>query len=327
MPAYPGIYWIYCISKKKKVVKKVVKRVLLYILVIGFILFPVTACTLVSAGVWEQLPLHGADIRSLALDSSNSQMIYAGTDGGVFKSSDGGANWANSSSGITNNHVQCLALDSSNSQMIYAGTYGGVFKSSDGGANWANSSRWLSDRSVCSLAIDPNNSQTLYAGTGGGVFKSTDGGDNWAASSGGIINTPYSYVACLAIDPNNSQTLYAGTGGALTSTYKGQVFKSSDGGANWANSSRWLSDRSVCSLAIDPNNSQTLYAGIDGGGYGRVPTVAPTGPLAPAGWLPAICNAWFSTPKTPRLSTPAPVAMVSSKALTAGPAGLLSPVG
>ena len=62
--------------------------------------------------------------------------IYAGGDGVVFKSTDGGASWSALSSGIGAAFVNVLAVDSSNPARIYAGTYGGVFKTVDGGASW-----------------------------------------------------------------------------------------------------------------------------------------------------------------------------------------------
>ena len=47
---------------------------------------------------------------------------------GVFKSVDGGANWTDISSGLTNPFVLALALDSQTPASLYAGTYGdGVF--------------------------------------------------------------------------------------------------------------------------------------------------------------------------------------------------------
>ncbi|MEI6310503.1 MAG: hypothetical protein WCP58_12770, partial [bacterium] len=116
------------------------------------------------------------DVMSLALDPDNPQTLYAGIrGGGVYKSNDGGASWADFSSGLTVNYVQCLAIDPGNSQTLYAGTVGdGICKSSDGGANWAASSTGLPSPGVWGvwcLAIDP--SGILYAVTGTGVFRLT----------------------------------------------------------------------------------------------------------------------------------------------------------
>ena len=49
--------------------------------------------------------------------------------GGVFKSTNGGANWTAINTGLTNTHVCALAINPQTPDTLYAGTYGGgVFK-------------------------------------------------------------------------------------------------------------------------------------------------------------------------------------------------------
>jgi uncharacterized protein (TIGR03437 family) len=204
--------------------------------------------------------------QALAIDPSNPATLYAAEyGGGVFKSSNGGASWSASSSGLTNLGVLALVIDPSNPATLYAGTIkGGVFKSSNGGASWSASNTVL-PYDVRALAVDPWNPSTLYAGidaipNGGGVFKSTDGGASWSASSAGLFTVSYCPVFALAIDPSNPATLYAGKNDGYG------VFKSSNGGATWSASNAGLPDLSsansyVLALAIDRSNPATLYAG------------------------------------------------------------------
>src|SRR6185436_4357733 len=96
-----------------------------------------------SLNVWNRL---GPDdeIRSLAIDPSNSDILYAGSKSGVFKSTDRGASWRNI--GLSN--TQALAIDSVNANIVYAGTSSSgvvfapgerlLFKSTDGGSSWSN---------------------------------------------------------------------------------------------------------------------------------------------------------------------------------------------
>jgi hypothetical protein len=149
--------------------KKVVKKVLLWFVIVGLFLFPLAACTSVTVSVWKQLPSYGGDVLFLAIDPSNPQTLYAGTGGGVFKSTNGGVSWAASSTGLGSSSAQCLIIDPGNPQTLYAGTGGGVFKSTNGGVSWAASSTGLGSSSAQCLIIDPSNSQTLYAG--GGLWK------------------------------------------------------------------------------------------------------------------------------------------------------------
>jgi photosystem II stability/assembly factor-like uncharacterized protein len=111
-----------------------------------------------------------------AIDSSNPDVLYVGTyveefghtHPGVAKSTNGGASWTTSDTGLSE-YVNTLVIDSFNSSTIYGGTYGGIFKSTDGGASWGEFNGGLNNLNVNALAIDPRGT-FLHAGTNGGVF-------------------------------------------------------------------------------------------------------------------------------------------------------------
>src|SRR4029077_16210723 len=124
---------------------------------------------------------------------------------------------------------------------------------------------------------------TVYAvASNTGITKSTDGGVSWSAANTGLHMTltptgSYPNVSVLAIDPQNTSTLYAATNSCCP-TVAG-VLKSTDGGASWTPTGSGLPSTPggffpVRSLAIDPQNSGTVYAGTalgiykssDGGG-------------------------------------------------------------
>ena len=208
--------------------------------------------------VWTSYGPDGAFVCSLAIDPSMPNTLYAGTERGVFKSTDGGATW--SSLGLTNIDIDALAIDPGTPTTLYAGTYGdGVFKSMDGGRTWNAAKAGLTNDIVYALAVDPLTPSTLYAGVDprypdAGVFKSTDGGSTWQAIDSLL---KHSDVWALAIDPLTPTILYAGTD-------NGGVFKSTDGGATW--SSVGLTDVDIDTLAIDPGTPSTFYAGTYGDG-------------------------------------------------------------
>ncbi len=223
-------------------------------------------------------------VTSLAIDPTRPNTLYAGTiGGGVFKSIDGGQSWTAANSGLPVISfpsippiVSALAIDPSSPDTIYAGVFGtstdGVFKSTDGGASWTNSV--LFNTPVLAMVIDPSDPAILYAGTGDGIFKSTNGGQSWTAVNSGLTavdvieDLPAAIVLTLAIDPSNSTTLYAGT-------LANGVFKSTNGGQNWTAASSGLPAVAlfgipgilpvVTSLAIDPSNPATVYAGVTAG--------------------------------------------------------------
>jgi hypothetical protein len=154
------------------------RKVLFVSLVI--LLIASQACT-VSPGIngVTSNEYHGEGIYALAIDPATSTTLYAGTyGGGVFKSTNGGANWSAVNTGLpTYTSVHALAIDPATPTTLYAGTSGGVLKSTDGGGTWSAFNTGLTTTDVRALAISPapqgtlSPPSTLYAGTdGGGVF-------------------------------------------------------------------------------------------------------------------------------------------------------------
>jgi hypothetical protein len=96
--------------------------------------------------------------------------VFAGTStDGVFHSTDSGAHWIQSNSGMLSSFVTCLAINSSGH--IFAGTFSeGVYRSTDDGANWTTVNSGLTNDSVSSIAINP--SGTIFVGTKNGLFRS-----------------------------------------------------------------------------------------------------------------------------------------------------------
>ncbi len=211
--------------------------------------------------VWNAIGPENENIRALALDPLARTTLYAGADGGLFKSSDSGATWAAANTGMENLSVQALAIDLTVSgdtaapATLYAGTDEGAFMSNDSGANWTAADAGMEGLSVQALAIDPTSPTTLFAGTDSGVFMSNDGGESWAITGADLEGLS---VLTLAIDPATPTTLYAGTNEG--------VFKSSDGGESWRAANAGLASGTVTALAIHPLETSTLYAGTYGSG-------------------------------------------------------------
>ena len=71
----------------------------------------------------------GVEIKSLAIDPTNSLILYAGaSDGILYKSTNGGTSWIVINRGSAMTNINSLTIDPTNSQTIYAGTVQGVFK-------------------------------------------------------------------------------------------------------------------------------------------------------------------------------------------------------
>jgi photosystem II stability/assembly factor-like uncharacterized protein len=173
---------------------------------------------------FEVLNLGATHVPSIVLSPNfaRDRIVYAGTDVGVYKSTDRGDSWI--PKGIDGVMVWCLAVTPSGN--IFAGTNGqGVLHSLDGAASWQARNDGLPDSIVLDISISPGyeNDSTLFAVTyGSGIYKSLDGGVSWQYSglSGKFINEIKTSPA-YATD----QTVYA-------ATWDG-VYRSQNGGSNW----------------------------------------------------------------------------------------------
>src|SRR5262249_6328907 len=194
---------------------------------------------------------------------------------GVFKTTDGGAKWRPSNSGLPSRlQVRALAVDPQTSGTVYAGINsteegGLVFKSIDGGDTWVRSSTGLPGsvfEFVESLVIDPQTPSTLYVsvallGQPGLVLKSTDSGGTWIPANGGLPSGGGgSFGSILAIDPQAPATLYFYSG-----TPHG-LFKTENGGLSWSAINNGLPNfNQITSVAVDPRTPATLYVGLISG--------------------------------------------------------------
>lgn len=182
-----------------------------------------------------------------------------GSDGGVFRSDDGGKNFAqkidvDQKSKISGVDVLSLAINPQNGREAYLGTKAsGIFKSENAGDSWrqlkvAN----LTPVKVYSLAVDPSNSRTVYAtvflGGRGKIIKSTDGGENWKD----VYTEPSNntLVLSLAVNPQDSNYVYAGTD-------QGLVLLSENGGESWKN--LYTAQAQIFKIAIDYLDPQIAY--------------------------------------------------------------------
>jgi photosystem II stability/assembly factor-like uncharacterized protein len=232
----------------------------------------------VGFGIWKSVdggdtwaPINNglADltVSHLVVDPSNPQTLYAGVGcvdddinlpGNVFKSIDGGENWAPLDVSPVQ-PITRLGLHPDDPQKVYAVGYSGVFFSEDGGANWTQLNETFKSAVhtfFYDLAFAPGDPETMYVGTyAGGVIKSVDGGRNWfevngLRHDGDVLGNSYG----TALDPANPDIMYA--------TTIGGVFKTTNGGETW----RFIGQgvfQHLREIAADPTNPLRLYLGGD----------------------------------------------------------------
>lgn len=215
-------------------------------------------------------------VTALAVDPRNPDVAYAGAAaGGVWKTTNGGANWIPLTDDQPSLAIGSLALDPSNPDVVYVGTgeanqcgpcyYGaGVLKSTDAGATWTHLPGPFLQQGVGSLAVHPTNGQILLAAIAtantpvtimSGIYRSTDGAATWRQVLSGTRGNDVFFDAA---DPTV----------AYASVYGGGVFRSTDTGATWTpingtgENALPLQNAGRIGLAQAPSRPQTLFAAI-----------------------------------------------------------------
>jgi photosystem II stability/assembly factor-like uncharacterized protein len=154
-------------------------------------------------------------------------------------------------------------------ERIYIATGGGgVWKSSSEGTTWEPIFEHENVGAIGAVTADPSNPDTVWVGTGeanarnsvswgDGVYKSTDGGKSWKRV--GLKDSQH--IGRIRVDFRNPDVVYVAALGHIWGPNQERgVFKTTDGGLTWTHSLAINADTGVVDLAMDPRDSNTLYA-------------------------------------------------------------------
>jgi len=242
-------------------------------------------------------PYRGGRSGAVAGSYKNRNTFYFGaTGGGVWKTSDGGSNWANISDKYFGSTIGAVAVAPSDESILYVGEgentmrgnvsegLGGMWRSDDGGKNWRNLG--LKDgRHIVRIVIHPRNPDIVWVAVMGhlfgpneerGIYKTTDGGKNWKKV---LYVNNQTGASDLVMEPGNPNVFYAGTWRVIRTPYSLEsggdgsgIWKSTDGGDTWKNISAakglpkglW----GITGIAVAPSNTEKIYAIIENAGGG-----------------------------------------------------------
>lgn len=204
----------------------------------------------------------GLDGRTVRVFAFALAMVAAGTDQGVYLSSDGNS-WA--PSGLTNHSINALAVEAIHAPVrLVAGSdaqASGIlplYQSVDAGATWTQLSPPISGTIVVKLATGPlppvGNVRPLILGTNTGLFASTDNGTSFNTLSGGALlpTTDYTQVNFIA---DHFDRFYAASDGGGSKS--GGLWRTDDGGQTFR--SLQPPEPSVTALAVSSDDQPTLY--------------------------------------------------------------------
>lgn len=205
---------------------------------------------------WQILDSH-PNSNGLLYNPLPTPTLYSNHPDGLYASTDSGESWSQVS-GI--DCVQGLsAMGSDDPEVIYSLTPPTISVSNDLGKTCTESVSGLLAHPVIGLGTSESNPAVVYIGTTMGVYKSSDAGETWDLLLTGMY-------AGIAVHPEDSQTVYLGE------VERGKIHKSTDGGSTWIDLEADIAYPGVSTLAIDPSDPQTIYAGT-----GHGPQMPPQG--------------------------------------------------
>lgn len=217
---------------------------------------PVLYKTINGGGNWEPLDLEISFIEDLAIDPHDPSTILAAASEGLFRSGDAGATWDRvvPAPGTIFPLFNTVIFDPETPGLAYAAAdNGGFFKSTDGGQTWTVKNQGLPGPSAGKLGLSP--SGALYAtpvASGGAVYRSLDKGETWTLLGSVLENTVYAFAFSA-----DGSVVYAGTSTG--------IYRKNATGPGWT-ALRPGTREEILTLAADPEDDGTLYAGI--GAYG-----------------------------------------------------------
>jgi photosystem II stability/assembly factor-like uncharacterized protein len=264
-----------------------------------------------GGATWERVLYKDADTggSAVAFDPVNPQVVYAalwqsrlgpwedknefqGTNGGLFKSSDGGTTWKHLSAGLPDDLTQInFTIAASAPQRLYAvaattepGDYQsaaglGVYRSDDGGEHWVRitndprAALRIGGGDLTVLRADPTNADVLYS-IGIVTMKSADGGKTWTPLRGAPGGDDYQNMWISPSDPH-ILALVSDQGAVITV----------NGGASW---SSWFNQPTaqLYHVSVTPTFPYRVCAGQQESGSVCIATRGNDGSVTDRDWHP-----------------------------------------
>lgn len=240
---------------------------------------------------WKKIGLDSTEhISKIIVHPTNDQIIYVAVPGplwsdskhrGLYRSTDGGNNWEKILYKDDKTGCADILMHPTNPDILYAsmwqfrrqpfsfnsgGVGSGLYKSIDGGKTWKELNNGLPAKPFGRIAMalapsEPNKMWAIVESNNTGLYISDDGGNQWKNQSAtmNICARPF-YFSTIEVDPKDAKRVYRP---AFEFAY------SDDGGYSFSNASYdggWIHS-DMHALWIDPNNTNIMYVGTDGGVY------------------------------------------------------------
>ncbi|MCG9909797.1 MAG: T9SS type A sorting domain-containing protein [Flavobacteriales bacterium] len=216
-------------------------------------------------------------VTRLIMDTANTQVLYAATSLGIYKTENGGDTWTQKTSTSTRD----IEFITGSSTHLLAVAQSTVFKSTDAGETWTGSGTGLPTDNLgrIQLAVSPSNPEYAYVVMGNGqsgfraLCQSVDSGSTWAimsespnilgyAADGSEPGGQAWYDLDITIDPNDPLKVWVG--GI-------NLWRTNNGGLTWLLAGHWTGDGGMPPIHADQHflafhpTTGKLWIGNDGG--------------------------------------------------------------
>ncbi len=214
---------------------------------------------------------------TLAINPLNPKVMYLGTGDanynggglGVWKTTNGGNTWFQSTLGLGNKLISYILITPNDTATLIAACSDGIYKSTSAGGSW--SKKTTVNASYRDLLYRPASNKILYAATNTFFYRSYDNGNTWTQS------TLNSGITCagikIAVCPKDTSKLYCVVWKSGATSPFGGIYKSTNNGTTftmqadtpnilgYSATGKSTDGQGAYNLAIacDPNNSNTLY--------------------------------------------------------------------
>jgi photosystem II stability/assembly factor-like uncharacterized protein len=194
-------------------------------------------------------------IHSLTQAASDPDMLFVGTNRGIFRSKDAGETWeqlpTSSTPGLIN--VESLAVDPRDANVIYAGTWYLPYKTTDGGQTWnITKTGIIDDSDIFAIEIDASNPDHVIMSACSGIYETKSAGAQWRKVNG--IPSQSRRTRAILQNPAKPEVVYAGTTEGF--------WLSLNGGNDWKVTTN-RQNFEVNAIAVHPKNPDTVYIGTN----------------------------------------------------------------
>jgi hypothetical protein len=196
------------------------------------------------------------DWHSLTIDPLNPDVLYAGTDGGIFVSTDAGETWTSRNAGLTIAQYYPGVSVNPQGTVITGGTQDNGTEIFSGSPYWDG--LLSGDGGYTAINYkDPTITwaETQWGSTGGTIARKQNGSSR-PRVNGIIVGDRVQFIPPLVMDPVTPTKLYFGTM---------RLYRTVDEGLNWVPLTTDLSRGSgtITTVAIAPSDTLTIYAGTN----------------------------------------------------------------